>query len=218
MRACAAPIALAALAGLLPGSAPAAKPEPSPGPVSGATPTVVWGQASVADEVAGRPLESTLALFRSHANAATLPPASGIHVSLATVAAHLRGDPGKLLLGKTRRIDTSVGPVYLVPTGHGWVCLQGATFATCHRGLLRAGIVWEFTSTSTGSDVIGIAADDVSRVVLVGGGRRWRAPLHDNLFVVSRRFRIGAVQHSTSLGSLVVSYRDGRKPRRVALP
>jgi hypothetical protein len=137
--------------------------------------------------------------------------------SLAMVAAHMRGDPGRLLLAKTRRVSTPVGAVYLVPTDRGWVCAQGQSFATCHHGLLRAGVTWSFYSTSSGIDVVGIAADDVSRVVLAGGGRRWTAQLHDNVFFVSRTLAIGSASHLPPFGTLTVSYRGRSRVAHVPL-
>jgi len=104
----------------------------------------VFGQPSRPVEVAGRPLAKTLAVFRSSRLAAALPAPSGQMQPLASVAAQMSGDPGQLRLGETRRVATAVGPIYLVPTTHGWACVQGPRFETCQRGLLVQGITWHF--------------------------------------------------------------------------
>jgi len=172
----------------------------------------VFGQPSRSALVAGRPLGSTLALFRAGTRVA-LPRRSfhGLQMQpLSVVAAHMRGNPGRLVLAKTRR----VGSLYLVPTTNGWACVQGAAFETCVRGLLRSGIAWMFQSTQTGIDVWGLAADDVSDVVL---GRR-TAALHDNVFFVSRPMTLTSTAHlPKTFGTLTVSYRDGRPAARVAI-
>jgi len=103
---------------------------------------------------------------------------------LAVVAAHMRGSPGKLLLKQTRRVTTDVGPAYLVPTAHGWLCIQGPTFQTCHQGLLHQEIAWTYYSTQGGLVVIGIAADDVTQVILTYGKQHRTARLHDDVFSV----------------------------------
>jgi hypothetical protein len=170
----------------------------------------VWGQPDLAQQVAGRPLGSTLALFRT-GTTVTLPRPSfhGVPMRpLGVVAAHMRGKPGRLVLAKTRR----VGALYLVPTTRGWVCVQGPAFQTCIRGLLRSGITWMFQSTATGIDVWGIAAGDVSRVVL---GRR-AATLDDNVFFVTRSMKLASHLPKT-FGTLIVSYRGSRPPERVVI-
>ena len=136
---------------------------------------------------------------------------------LAVVAAHMRGDPGAFLLGETRRVATAAEAVYLVPTTRGWVCMQGQRFATCHRGLLRQGISWNFESEGDGVDVVGIAADDVSGVALEYGKTEQQAVLHDNVFFVHRPATFTPGQHSFPLGTLTIRYRDGRPKASVAL-
>lgn len=170
----------------------------------------VWGQSARSGEVAGRPLDKTLALFRSTRLTAALPSSSGRMGSLASVAAHMRGEPGRLLPSRTRRVATPAGPLYVVPTTRGWLCLQGERFETCHRGLLRQGTVWNFQSVADGVDVVGIAADDVSGVVLDYGKAKQRASLESNVFFVHRRISFTPAQHVFRVGTLAISYRDGR--------
>jgi hypothetical protein len=168
-----------------------------------------WGQPSSSAEIADRPLGHTLGLFRAAGAAASLPmPSAGPSSTLAAVAARLRGHPGALLLSQARRVVTAAGPVYLVPTTRGWLCVQGPNFRTCHHGLLRQGITWSFYSTAQGLSVIGIAADGVARVSLVYGKQRREATLHDNVFYVARPITFGVTQRLPPLGRLVVAYRD----------
>lgn len=168
----------------------------------------VWGQPARAQLVAGRPLGSTLAVFRSGKTVVLSAPRFG--PSLAAVAKQMKGDPGSLELAKARR----VGSLYLVPTTHGWVCVQGPRFLTCVRGLLRSGVTWMFRTTDTGIDVWGIAANDVSAVTL--GSRA--ATLQHNVFFVSRVMKITSTSHlPKTWGTLTVSYRTGRVPVRVVI-
>jgi hypothetical protein len=177
----------------------------------------VFGQPRSSLEVADRPVGTHLALFSSGGVTAPLPRSTRLMRSLPVVAAHLRGDPGALVLDKARRVTTAAGPVYLVPTIHGWVCVQGPTFRTCHRGLLRQGLTWNFYSTPTGLDVIGIVADDVRTVTLTWSGHRRRAQLGRNVFLVHRPLTLTSTQHLPPFGRLVVSYRGGRAPASVPL-
>jgi hypothetical protein len=183
----------------------AAPPHPSTG-------VDVWGQPSRSAEVAGRPLGATLAVFRSGTRV-QLPRARfhGLAMRpLSVVASHTRGKPGQLVLGRTRR----AGAVYLVPTTNGWVCVQGPSFETCHRGLLRSGITWSFASTAAGIEVWGIAADGVARVSL--GAQT--ATVRDNVFFLTRRMKLTSTANlPKSFGTLVVTYRDGRPRVRVLI-
>lgn len=176
----------------------------------------IWGQPSRSEEVAGRPLGTTIALFRGGV-AAHLPRSTGPMRPLSVVAAHLLGHPGALLLARTRRVITAAGPIYLVPTTHGWVCEQGPNFRTCHRGLLAQGVTWNFYSTSTGLDVIGIAADNVRAVSLTWAGKTRRAQLSQNVFFVHRPISIASATHLPSLGRLRLLYRGGKPVTTVPL-
>lgn len=131
--------------------------------------------------------------------------------SLAAVAANLRGRPGALIPAETRRVVTAAGPIYLVPTRRGWVCVQGSRFATCHRGLVRQGITWNYYSTTGGLDVVGIAADDVSAVTLRYGKTQRRARLAHNVFFVERPITLTTTQQLPPLGRLTVTHRNGRR-------
>lgn len=177
----------------------------------------IFGQPSRFAEVSGRPLGRTLSIFRSARLAARLPPPPGLMRPLSVVAAHMLGRPGPLIVAKTRRADTPAGAVYLVPTARGWVCMQGPRFETCHRGLLRSAVTWNFYSTTTGLDVMGIAADEVDRVVLAYGRYRRAARLHDNVFYLHRPITLSSTKHLPALGSLTISYRGTKPPVRVAL-
>lgn len=176
----------------------------------------VWGQPARSREVADRPLGTTLALFRQGA-AVRLPPSAGLMRPLAVVTAHMLGHPGALDLAKTRRVSTAAGAVYLVPTSRGWACMQGPRFETCHRGLLRQGVTWDFYSTSDGLDVIGIAANDVRAVDLAWGASTRRARLAHNVFFVHRPLSIASATHLPPLGRLVVTYRGTRASAAVGL-
>ncbi len=168
----------------------------------------IWGQPSRAAEVAGRPLGSTLAVFR--AGRAVALPTMPFGDTLAQVAARMKGRPGSLELAKARH----AGAVYLVPTARGWVCVQGPTFLTCHRGLLRSGVTYSFRSTSTGIAVFGIAADGVARVSL--GSQT--ATVHDNVFFLTKPMKLTSTAHlPKTFGMLAVSYRDGRPQARVPI-
>lgn len=136
---------------------------------------------------------------------------------LSVVAAHLLGHPGALVLGKTRVVTTAAGPIYLVPTTHGWVCEQGSRFATCHRGLLPQGVTWNFYSTSSGLDVIGIVANDVRAVTLAWNGKTRRAQLAHNVFFVHRPLSITSAQHIPPLGRIALQYRGGKPGTIVSL-
>jgi len=177
----------------------------------------IWGQPSRSLEVADRPLGKTIALFRGAQAAVPLPAPAGPGRPLAVVAANLQGNPGRLLLGETRRAATGAGEVYLVPTARGWLCVQAPSFATCHRGLLRQGVTWDFYSTSGGLDVIGVAADDVRSVSLTWGKEHRNARLVHNVFFVNRPLSLTSTQHIPPLGRLVVSYRGTRPSASVRL-
>src|SRR5581483_5064432 len=170
----------------------------------------LFGQPARSLEVAGRPLDGTLAVFRSRQGAARLPAPRGAMQPLGVVAAHLRGSPGALLTGRTRRVATAVGPVYLVPTIRGWVCVQATRFETCHRGLLAQGVTWSFYSTEDGLDVVGIAADDVHSVALEWGTRHREATLAHNVFFVERSISLTSGTHIPPIGRLTVTYRGTR--------
>jgi hypothetical protein len=170
----------------------------------------VFGQPSSSAEIAGRPLDKTLALFRSNRLAAALPPPGGSLHPLVSIAAHMDG-PGALLVHETRRVVTGVGPIYVVPTAQGWVCLQGPRFGTCDRGLLGQGVNWHFESAGGGMDVVGIAADSVSGVTWAHGKTERRASLHNNVF----SFHLPL--SSFPRGTVTISYRDGRPSARVLL-
>jgi hypothetical protein len=180
-------------------------------PPSPSTGVDIWGQPARTAEVAGRPLGTTIALFRSDRLASHLPTPSGLAQPLAVVAAHLRGKPGALIPSKTRRVATGAGPLFLVPTTHGWVCVQAQRFQTCHRGLLRQGITWNFYSTPTGLDVVGIAADDVTAVTLSYGTTRRKAELEHNVFFVHRPIALTSSRHLPPLGRLTISYRGTKR-------
>lgn len=165
----------------------------------------IFGQPSRSLEVAGRPLGSTLELFRA-GRRVTIPSWHG--QTIASVAARMRA--GALEPAKARRVED----LYLVPTTGGGVCVQGPRFLTCHRGLLRSGITWGFRSTATGIAVYGIAADDIARVSL--GSET--ATVHDNVFFLTRRMKLASTAHlPKTFGTLVVSSRDGRAPARVPI-
>jgi hypothetical protein len=164
-----------------------------------------WGQPSRSAEVAGRPLGSTLHVFRS-GKAVTIPTWHGLRLS--TVAATMK--TGELVSQKARLAD----PLLLVPTTGGGICIQGPTFQTCHRGLLRTGVTYTFQVTDQYELVFGIAADDVTRVSL--GARS--VTVHDNVFVFSRPLKLTSAAHlPKTFGTLTVSYRGGRPPARVAI-
>jgi hypothetical protein len=202
-------VALAVLAG-----ASAALGTSPPRPV--VTSVDIWGQPDRSQEVADRPLGTTIALFRG-GSTAHLPTPTGLMRPLSFVAAHMRGNPGALVIGKTRRVATAAGSVYLVPTIHGWLCVQGPTFQTCHRGLLRQGLTWNFYSTSTGLDVIGIVADNVRAIDLTWSGKSLRAQLAHSVFFVRRPLSLTSVKHLPSFGHLAVSYRGSKAPTTVPL-
>jgi hypothetical protein len=176
----------------------------------------IAGQPARSLEVADRPLGRRIAVF-GRGPAARLPAPAGPMRPLAAVAADMLGHPGTLVLAKTRRVATPAGPVYLVPTNRGWVCVQGPTFRTCHRGLLRQGVTWNFYSTPSGLDVIGIAADDVRALTLTWGAYARRAVLSRNVFFVHRPLTITSAKHLPPLGRLVVAYRGSRAAATVSL-
>ena len=115
------------------------------------------------------------------------------------------------MFAKARRVGTEVGPIYLVPTTHGWVCEQGPNFETCHRGLLPQGATWNFYSTPTNLDVIGIVANNVRAVRLTWGRTTRQARLAHNVFFVRRPIAITSAKHLPPLGRLSLRYR-GAKP------
>lgn len=165
----------------------------------------IFGQPSRTAEVAGRPLGSTLELFRT-GRRVRIPSWHG--QTIAAVAERMRA--GAIRQAKARRVED----LYLVPTTGGGVCVQGPRFLTCHRGLLRSGITWGFQSTATGIAVYGIAADDVDRVSL--GSET--ATVRDNVFFLTRRMKLTSTAHlPKTFGTLAVSYRDGRVPARVPI-
>jgi hypothetical protein len=195
----------------------------APGPVVAGNPPpvsvsfVFFGQPNRALEVSGNPLGRTLAVFRSSRAGARLPRPAHLMQPLAFVAKHMRGEPGALVLERTRRVTTPAGALYLVPTVRGWLCVQGPRFETCHRGLLKEGVTWTYSSsTPSGVDVFGIAADDVRGVSLAWQNRHRRAQLADNVFFVHRPLRLTS-SHVPKLGDLTISYRDGRQPTNVPL-
>ena len=163
----------------------------------------VFGQPSRSQEVAGRPLGSTLRLFR--AGKTVTIPSWHYGTTVASVAAAMHA--GRPESSKARK----VGALYLVPTATGWACVQGTRFLTCHRGLLRQGVTYGFQSTATGIAVYGIAADDVARVSL--GGRS--ATVRGNVFVLSRTMKLNPLPKT--FGTLTVTYRDGRSPASVVI-
>jgi len=174
-------------------------------PAPPSTSVDIFGQPSRSAEVAGRPLGSTLAVFL-HGKAVTIPTWHG--QSISTVASRMKA--GGVLTAQARH----VGPLYLVPTSTGWVCVQGPRFLTCHRGLLRQGVTYGFQSTSTGIAVYGIAADRVARVSLGSHA----ATVRDNVFILTRTLKLTSTAHlPKTFGTLVVTYRDGRPPARVPI-
>ncbi|MGN6799981.1 MAG: hypothetical protein ACTHKS_17695 [Gaiellaceae bacterium] len=158
----------------------------------------------------------TLAVFRG-GNAVQLPHPNGLMRPLSVVAAGLVGHPGALLLAKARRINTEIGPIYLVPTTHGWVCEQRPNFETCHRGLLAQGVTWNFYSTSDGLDVIGIAANNIRAVSLTWARTTRQARLAHNVFFIHRPISITSAKHLPPLGRLGLRYRGGKPGTTVAL-
>jgi hypothetical protein len=165
----------------------------------------VWGQPSRSAETTGRPLQSTLRLFRS-GKAVTIPTWHGHRLS--TLPAEMKADTGALVLAKARYVDG----LYLVPTANGWLCMQGPTFQTCHAGLLRQGVTYSFAYYGDVLVVFGVAADDVARVSI--GGRT--AAVHDNAFTLSRPMKRAAHVPKT-FGVLGIVYRDSRPPARVVI-
>lgn len=163
-----------------------------------------FGQPSRSQEVADRPLGSTLQLFRA-GKTVTIPSWHNGD-TIAAVAARMHA--GAVESAKARR----VGALYLVPTATGWACVQGAHFLTCHRGLLRQGITYGFQSTPTGIAVYGIAGDDVARVSL--GGQT--SVVRDNVFFLTRAMKLTA-QLPKTFGTLRITYRDGRSPAAVVM-
>lgn len=177
----------------------------------------VFGQPSGSAEVSGPPFREALAVLRSNRLAASLPASHGPMSSLSSVASHMRGKPGSLVPSETRQVATALGPIYLVPTTRGWLCMQGPSFQTCHRGLLRQGVTWNFYSTQTGVDVVGVAADDVTAVTLTYGKTRRKAALHDNVFFVQRPMSFTSVDDLPPIGTLEISYRGGKPPTSVPI-
>jgi hypothetical protein len=193
------------------------RPARPPSQVVPQTSVEIFSQSTRSAETAGRPLDKTLAVFHSSRLAATLPAPKGLMRPLADVAARMSGDPGALLLDQTRQVATDTGPLYLVPTKHGWVCMQARRFETCHHGLLQEGVSWDFESEAGGLQVMGIAADNVRSVVLRYGTTERRASLHDNVFFVYRPLSLPPAQPLPPLGTLAISYRDGTPATAVPL-
>jgi hypothetical protein len=162
----------------------------------------VWGQAARSAET----VPAHLRVLRRSQTAADALPGGGPFTTLAGVASRMHA--GRLRGGASRRIDTSVGPVYLAPTASGWLCVQLPNARTCHRGLLRQRVTWSFYTTNPGLEVVGVAADDVARVTLAFAGRTRSAVLRDNVFTVSRPLTVASTQ-LPPLGRLLVRYRDG---------
>lgn len=187
---------------------------PSPSSSNGAD---IWGQSDRTAEVSGRPLEKTIALFRSNRFAAQLPTPNFPGVPLAEVAKSLRGNPGALITSETKRFRTGAGAIYFVPTTRGWIRMQAQHFASCHRGLLRQGIAWDICSTPTGLDVVGIAANNVAAVALTYGTHTRRATLTHNIFFVHRPPTFTSTQHLPPLGNLTISYRGTKQQETAAL-
>jgi len=175
---------------------PAAPPQPITG-------TVSWGQPARSAEVADRPLGKTLAVFRG-GRAVTIPTLNG--QSLASLASTM--GVGRLIPGGAR--SPALG-LYLAPTTSGGVCVRAPASETCHHGLLPQGITYSFSSDGAALVLLGLAADDVARVTL----GRTTVAVHDNVFTVSRTTKPGV--SSSMFGTLVVTYRDGRPPARVAI-
>jgi hypothetical protein len=163
----------------------------------------VFGQPNRSEEVAGRPLGSALRLFRA-GKTVTIPSWHNGD-TIAAVAARMHA--GAIEPAKARK----VGALYLVATASGWVCVQGAHFLTCHRGLLRQGVTYGFQSTATGIDIYGIAADDVARVSL--GGET--ATVRDNVFFLSRAMKLSPLPKT--FGTLRITYRGGRPQASVVI-
>lgn len=186
-------------------------------PPSYSTSVDFFGQPNRSAEVVGQPLAKTLALFAFPGSATQLPRPTGFMRPLADVAAHLRGDPGALIPTETRRVTTAAGPVYLVPTARGWLCVQGPTFQTCHRGLLKQGVTWNFYTRTNGLDIVGIAANTVRAVTLVWGHQHRRAALAHNVFFVHRPLSATSIQHLPPLGRLAISYRGARRSTTVVV-
>ena len=176
----------------------------------------LFGGPARAQEVSGRPLGTNLALFGT-GPAARLPSPPGMMRPLSYVAAHMRGTPGSLVPSETRRVVTPIGFVYLVPTTQGWLCVQGPTFATCHRGLLRQGVTWSFYTVADGLDVIGIAANDVRAIDLTWKGSSRHAQLARNVFYVHRPLSITSMTHLPAFGRLAVTYRGHKAATTVSL-
>lgn len=189
----------------------------SPSSGSASRSVELFSQSRRSAEVDGRPLDKTLALFRSSRLAATLPAPSAPMLALASGASQMRGEPGALLPVETRRVVTAVGPIYLAPTTRGWLCMQAQRFETCHRGLLRQGISWNFQSVAGGIDVVGIAADNVTSVVLEYGKTRRRASIVHNVFFVYRPISLTSARHLPAIGSLTISYKGGKPSASVPL-
>jgi hypothetical protein len=190
----------------------------------------VFGSSDRSGERFGRPLSVHLRLFDLPRRAGDrLPATLGPLPPLPVMAAHLKGDPGEPALSRSRRVTTPLGAMYVVPTAHGWACLAAATFETCHRGLLHQGIAWSFynetnsqpssapSATST-LVIVGIAANDVTKVELVYGKHARTARLDRNVFGVTRPVVLTSIRHMPPLGELVISYREhGRRSARVSI-
>ncbi|MHB8470958.1 MAG: hypothetical protein ACYDCH_14560 [Gaiellaceae bacterium] len=178
----------------------------------------IFGSSSRGDERYARPLAAHLRLFAGPRRPTdALPASAGSLPPLATVAAGLKGDPGSLAAGKSRRVTTDL-TAYLVPTSHGWACIAALRFETCYRGLLRPGITWSFYSSERripGSShasqllqLVGLAADDVASIDLVYAGHDVRARIVRNVFSVARPLPVTSTAHLPPFGTLVIRYRD----------
>ena len=166
----------------------------------------VWGQPARSAEVAGRPLGSTLGVFL-RGRTVVIPSWHGQR--LDSLPAQMKADTGSFIRAKAR----AVGGLYLVPTANGWLCMQGDTFETCHRGLLRAGITYAFQVTDETLLVFGIASDAVRRVSLMGRA----VTVRDNVFILSQSVHLAPGHVPKTFGTLTVTYRDGRPARHVPL-
>ena len=142
------------------------------------------------------------------------PPSPPFSESLAVVAGRMHA--GVLRAGASRRVTTPFGSLYLVPTSRGALCAQLPRSLTCHRGLLRQRVTYGFWTVPGGIDLVGFAADDVTRITLLWGRHMRRATLNDNVFAVSQPVNLTSTT-LPPLGRLRVDYRD-RASELVRLP
>ena len=90
----------------------------------------------------------------------------------------------------------------------------------CVRGLDREGVNWFMTNDgSTDSDIVlvGVAANAVSGIDLVSGGLHRQATLSGNIWSVDWPDGLSAISAPEPRAQLIVHYRDGRAPTKVAL-